>query len=274
MSLLDDLKNKAEKKQAGLSQKAEDQALRQTIYQERILPRMQATYRYMDELVEYLTVLDEPITVSEYTTRYRELNQLEQNNYRLSSDTHGGQANIDKIELINLSYELTADGSFLYKLVNPVEVESEINFLHSHRIPFNWRRPNTNMRDNFVNFTVERVVPVLVTFSADIPTSLITLDIYNQEDFDHIHRILEPEALTNEFLDVLGRYLLREDREFVRIEISEQNRIEIQLKLEEDKKQREAELAAIEAAELAAQQAQDDQTIKNKIKGLIGQLKK
>ena len=235
---------------------------------------MQAIYRYMDELVGYLTVLDEPIIVSDYTTRYDELNRLEQNNYRLSSDIHGGKANMDKIELINLHYELTAAGNFVYKLVNAPDVESEINFLHSRRVPFKWNRPNTNTRDNVANFTVERRVPVLVKFAVDLPKSLITLDIYNQEDFAHFHQELEPDALTPEYLDELVRYLLREDRQFLRIEISEQHRVEIQQKLEREKRQREAELTAVEVSEQTGQQSQGNHTIKKRLKQLIGQLKK
>ena len=106
MGILDDLREQANQKQ---SEQQEDALAREKLehnYQVRILPKMQQLFSYFKELIDYLSVIEEPIELFNYCDRYPELGVLYQQDYRLSTDKHGGLANYEKLTEVNLRFNI------------------------------------------------------------------------------------------------------------------------------------------------------------------------
>ena len=97
MGILDDLREQASQKQ---SEQQEDTILKEKLahnYQILILPKMQLLFSYFKELLDYLSIIEAPISIPHYSNRYPKLGKLYQQGYRLSSDKHGGIANFEKL---------------------------------------------------------------------------------------------------------------------------------------------------------------------------------
>ena len=88
-------------------------------------------------------------------------------------------------------------------------------------------------RHNLVSalFTVETKVPVAFNFELSEDKSTINLSIRNFEGLGtHLYRF-QPEQIDEQFLDQMGRYLLRADNHFVRLEISDDERQKLRQRL-------------------------------------------
>jgi len=228
MSLIDELRNKANAKRQAEVCEQDQQQQREAAYRDRLLPKMQAIFRYVQELVEYLNFLDEPVAVTDYSSRYPRLGRLVQSQYKINTDGYGGFADFDRLQQINVTFFLVGAGEFSYTLEGQSRIEQEIAFLHEKRVPFEWKNTLTPSSVRAASFTVQRRIPVLFRFAVALEVSLIQFSIYNHEAFSVFKKSFEPEALDDQWLDDMSHYLLRRNDQFIRLELPEAHRRHIQ----------------------------------------------
>ncbi|MDD5277675.1 MAG: hypothetical protein PHR16_16535 [Methylovulum sp.] len=271
MGILDRLRNEATSKQESeFSSSVAEQRLEHE-YQANILPKMQKTYRFLKEIVDHLNYLEKAVEVKGYSNNYRQLGTLFQTNYKINTDGYSGVGDFNRIMQVNVSFVCQGVGTFGYSLEGKSQIEHEVAFLHSKHIPFTWKR---GLNKAVAAFTVTRRIPILFKFEVDFINSQINLLINNHENFNVYSKAFSPEAINDALLDEVVRFMLREDSDFIRLEITSQDRQRIQKKVADEQRLREQLLAEIKKQEMKIRDAHNEHLFFRQIKLLTGKKQK
>lgn len=211
MSALDELRRKADEKKAAEQQdKLIDEQLKET-YQLKLLPKMQLFYDTLNETINYLSFLEDPIIAKDYSTRYPQFGDLLQTNYKINTDGRAGLASYDRLMEINLNFVCEGKGDFTYPVVSKYLIEKEVSFLQSNRLNFDWQYLTPKDGKACANFIVKRKVPVCFRIEVLYQLSQLKLTIQNHENLETYSKVFSPEQLDDNFLDILLNYFLRKD---------------------------------------------------------------
>lgn len=224
MGILNELRDEAERKKIIDQQQVISAEKLAENYQQNLLPKMQMIFNFFKEIVEHLQFIQEPIKVIDYSNKYTELDELIQKDYKLSTDKHGGISHYNELREVKIRFYCFAEGSMELVIKNQAEIEQQINFLTAKKVPFEWSRHHSTATDSFATFSIEKRIPVNITFQVDFKNSQIKLEIFNHHNFGHIKRYYKPDEINDAFLDQLAKFLLRKDNDFIEIEMSEQER--------------------------------------------------
>lgn len=273
MGILDELRDQANQ---NLAEQQDDTLRREKLehnYQILILPKMQQLYGYFKELIEYLSIIEEPIVLPQYSKRYPALGELYQQDYRLSTDKHGGIANIEKLTEITLRFycQGTEEDEFTHCAEDKLEAEKENKFLSSHKIQFHYDRHLGNTKGGAVTFYITRKIPVMFKFTVDYENSRINLTIQNHEDFELRNQFINPDQINEPYMDKLARYILRKDHDFMLMDIDDMQKEKIREQVEAEKKRHEEELKAAHLREENEQKDENDK-VKNRVKSFLNQI--
>ncbi len=269
MGVLDQLRNEATRKQESeFSSSIEGQRLEHE-YQTAILPKMQKTYHFLKEIVDHLNYLEKAVEVKGYSNSYRQFGTLFQTKYQINTDGYSGVGDFNRIMQINVTFVCQGLGEFRYSVEGNAQVEQEVAFLHSKHIPFTWRRGVEK-----ASFTVTRRIPVRFKFEVDFNNSKINLFINNHENFNAYSKTFEPEAVNDALLDEIVRFMLRQDSDFIRLEITSHDKHRIQKRVEEERRLRDKLLEEIKRQEAKAADSRAEYVLFKKIKLLAWKKKK
>ena len=235
MGILDQLKQEAAEKKQQEQTQVNLQKQRDDYYRESILPAMQKAFHFMKELVDYLTFLERAIEVEQYSSRYPQFGPLKQQNYKIFTDNHGGFADFDRLMQINVCFFCVGFGSFSYNLESQGRIEREVAFLTSRNAYFDWKLLDGRSAMHSACFTITRKIPVRFKFEVDYEQSNIQLLINNHEDFNAYKKTFAPDEVNDELLDEIARFMLRQDSDFIRLEISSSHRRQIQNLVEQQR---------------------------------------
>ncbi len=221
MGILDELRDESERKKfVEQSENISAEKLAEN-YQKNILPKMQMVFDFFKEIVEHLQYLKNPIMVYDYSNKYPGLGELKQSDYKLSTDKHGGISHYNELRDVKIRFYCVGDEALEFDVKTQVEIDQHINFLTAKKIPFEWSRHHSNVQNSFATFTVEKKIPVKISFHVDYEQSLINLEISNHLNFSHIKRSYKPDELNSDILDQIAKFLLRKDSTFIQEELSE-----------------------------------------------------
>ncbi len=272
MGVLDQVKNDANYKQ---SPELTEQQKLESVYQTQLLPKMQKTFLFFKEIVEHLNYLEKAIEIEEYSHDYPQMGVLKQVNYKINTDGYSGLADFNRIMQINVTFVCQGEGDFIYGLEGKSRVEQEVSLLHSRNIPFTWHQYVSAKGIEAATFTITRKIPVRFRFEVDYPQSKINLLITNHENFGTYSKSFEPSAINELLLDEVIRFILRQDGDFVRLDIISQDKLRIQKKAEEEQLQRAKWLEDIKVEEAKKEsQAGGESMFFSRIKSFAGRGKK
>lgn len=237
MGILDQLRNEATNKQESEFAVASSQQQLENEYQANILPRMQKTYLFLKEIVTHLNYLEKAIEIKEYCQRFPEMGTLSQMDYKLNTDGHGGLADFNRIMQINVTFVCVGKGEFSYEVEGKARIEQEIAFLNSKNVPLKWNQFIGNRGIETATFNITRKIPVRFRFEVDYTHSNIKLLIHNHENFNVYKKIFEAHEINEPLLDEVIRFMLRQDNDFIHLDITSQDKLRIQKKAEEEQRQ-------------------------------------
>lgn len=217
MSILEELKQKAEAKKRELEQ---PQNLRgrwteqdkERVYRRLILPKMQFLLNSFKELIEHLDFLEEPVPVYNYSELYPHFGTLFQRNYKINTDGRMGMADYNRLMQLNINFVCEGDGNFSYILTSKAAIDREHSFLCERGLRFQ-HKPYRNASS--MMFVVERLIPVRFRILVDYDKALLRVTIFNHENFQTVHKKFTPEQLDDELLDSLLCYFMRRDKRFI-----------------------------------------------------------
>ncbi|MDO9139829.1 MAG: hypothetical protein Q7U38_05835 [Methylobacter sp.] len=269
MSILDELRQKADQKRADeLQQKSIQQNL-EGIYKTALLPKMQYFFDCLNETVKHLNFLEEPILINDYCARYPQFGKLLQKNYKINTDGYSGLADYDHLMQINVTFLCEGDGSFSYSLESRSLIEAEVAFLHARRLPFSWKNQSAITGVDTAAFSIQRKVPVSFKIEVDYKQSQLKVTINNHENLEFFSKSFTPEQLDDDFLDTLISYLMRRDNRLVRLDISEEHKIAIQKQLAYQQQEQAALLARIRYEEENAVPDKESFKLANPVKAIF-----
>jgi hypothetical protein len=231
MSILDELRQKADQKKAEQLQQVSTRRNLEGVYKSVLLPKMQYFFDCLNETVTHLNFLEERILISNYSSRYPQFGELSQKNYKINTDGYSGFADYSRLMQINVSFFCEADGDFTYSLQSKRLIESEVAFLHARRLAFTWKNQSAATSIEGASFTIQRSIPVSFKIKVDYNLSTLKVTINNHENLEFFSKSFSPEQLDDDLLDALISYLLRRDNRLVRLDIPDVNKAVIQRNL-------------------------------------------
>lgn len=217
MSVLDELRKKADEKKAAEQQQAMTNEELEQIYQTKMLPKMQLIFDNFQETINYLNFLEEPIQVNNYCPKYPQFGDLFQSNYKINTDGRIGLADYSRLMQINVSFFCQAEGEFSYRLESDPLIDKEIEFLQSKNLIFDWKHKSI-VGGYCTLFIIQRKIPVLFRIEVDYKHSLFKVFIRNHENLQSFAKSFTPEQVDNDFLEALLSYFLRKDNRFVTVD--------------------------------------------------------
>jgi hypothetical protein len=262
MSLLDDLKKEAAAKQA--ADDVDEQLVRQEAqYQERVKPAMLDILHYLAELTDQLKLVDTDIRADYTLPGIGTVSGLKQGEYVVNADS------TESTKIIRLRFTCCDENEHEYAVKPKSAADETREFLETQIMRYaDWpiRDPIQGLIG--LNFQLAVKVNVNFVFKADMEQGAITLLIANFHDFKVEKSVVQPERVTESWLDNLGNYLVRRRENLFELEIDESNKVAIRERLEQANKQRESELQAALQREREEQEEARRNSLLGKIKAL------
>ena len=241
MGILDDLKNQSEAQKADEVREKQRQADLAKYYQENIHPKMLQLYKFLNELVEHLNYIKKETKVLYPVVPGGSLQQFDQSDYKVTIDSS------KEVKHINLRFFCSLKQPLVFELENNERILRYTDVLHSYRIDFD---RTDNKDDNYelisAKFKVNGPIPVNVILQGDVQNSEIQLLLNNFEKPGTQKHIFKDRHITEEFIDGLGKYILRENPNFLKLDIAEEEKEKIRQRVQEDLKRRQQELEEAE----------------------------
>ncbi|NOR68693.1 MAG: hypothetical protein GQ532_03175 [Methylomarinum sp.] len=231
MGILNQLREEANQKKENELNKLTRKEQLEKNYQTQILPRMQNTFHFMKELVDHLKFLEHAIKIENYSSHYPQFGTLTQTDYKINTDGIVGFVDSKRLMQINVSFQCLGDGDFFIKKKGEFAIEQEIAFLHEKQIKFKWN-PAQSFNET-ANIKIYKNFPVNFRFEVDYEQSQIKLHIKNHAEFDNYTKTFQPDEVNDELLDEIARFMLRKDCDFIRLKISNKQKQDIRLRLDE-----------------------------------------
>lgn len=241
MGLLDDLKNKAETLRAEEEQAKARPGDKTEYFEKEIHPRMKEIYGFLNEMVENLNFI-KPETIVHYPIYPGgEKQAFRQGKYNLIIDSP------QRITDIKLTCKAELDKPVKLRVKGEDNVKKLFDILASYKIQA--KRKDFNDKSyklTHSDISIEGPLNISVQFVATDDSSYIQLLLTNFEGPGVIKRNIEVKNVNQDFLDKLGRYILREDNKLFALDISEKDKQAIREMVEKERAKREQEMAEIE----------------------------
>lgn len=241
MGLLDDLKNQAENLKAKEQQEAGSTGDKTQFYKKEIHPRMMGVYRFLAEMVKNLNFI-KPETIAHYPILPAgEKQPFRQGDYKVTIDSD------QQIKEIKLVFKAELDKPVRLQVKGEDNIKKQSEILAAYKILCKRKDfSDKNYRLSHSDFIIQGPVNITVQFIGDVESSYIQLLLSNFEGPGVVKRNLEVKNINQEFLDKLGRYILREDNKLFALDISEKDKQAIREMVEKERAKREQEIAEME----------------------------
>ena len=238
MSLLDDLKEQAKRIKDEAAALEERKQRQRVDALDKITPALVEIHRYLKELAEQLNVIKPQIRVNFPVREVGELTDLEQGNYR---EVREG----DREQTSSVTFAFTLEGRRHYRfdVSVPGNVDQWLNNLKNEGLKIDHAQVlDESSLGHRVWINVSGFVPVKLRFAADLEKEGIVLTVRNYDSIGEMRHRITPEQVDEQFLDELGRYILRRPNRFLRMEVPAEVRDRLRKKIELDQKRKEEEL--------------------------------
>lgn len=241
MGLLDDLKNKSDSLKNEKEKEKQRVAALEKYYQENIHPKMSEIYTYLDKFLEHLNYLKSD-TIAHYPILPKgQPKPFKQKNYKINIDSS------KCIKNINFFFTCHLDDVIKFDMEGSEVILRYSDVLDSYKMEY-LRNDYKNKEYELISSTFKLKGPIKVNFvfQGNVEDSSIEMLIGNFEKPGVVKHTFKDHHITEEFLDGLGKYILRENKTFFSLNIDEENKEKIRQKIQEDIKRRKEELEEAE----------------------------
>ena len=261
MGILDDLKNQSEIQKAGEASEAQRHADLLKYYQENLHPKMLQLYTFLNELIENLNYIKLETKASYPIHPDGSLQEFNQADYNVTIDSS------KEVKEINLRFNCYLEKPLVFEVESSERVLRYAEILDSYRIDYD----RTDNKDNNYDligakFKVIAPVPVNIILKGDIESSSIHLLLNNFEKSGTSKHTYKERHVTEEFIDDFGKFILRQNPMFLKLHIKDEHVEKIRKNVQEDLKQRQAE---VEEADRLIDQGQKNEKDKKSWKNIF-----
>ena len=265
MGLLDDLKNKADTLRAQEQEGGVSSGDNSQFYAEQIHPRMKEIYDFLNEMAENLNFI-KPETIVNYPIYPGgEKQAFRQGKYKVIIDSP------QIIKDIKLTCMAELEKPVKLRVKGEDNVKKLFDILDSYKIPA--KRKDFNDKSyklTHSDISIEGPLKISIQFLGGDDSSYIQLLLGNFEGPGTIKRNIDVKTINQEFLDKLGRYILREDSKLFALDISEKEKQEIREMVERERAKREQEIAEMERR---AEEEKEEQNNRSGLRKLFNKIK-
>ncbi|MEJ2508025.1 MAG: hypothetical protein P8009_00870 [Gammaproteobacteria bacterium] len=227
MSLLEELKQQAQAKKEKEQAEQRRHAQAEEIYRSEVRPRLAQAATYLSELAEHLNFVQPDIRVDYPIKTYGTLEGLRQSGYRASTE---GQP---EIRAITFTFTCAGERPMSFDVQGEALMSRETEFLRDNRLTMTRREhwgPHRNITG--ATFKVDPKVPVGIRLDLAADMTNIVLTVSNLDSLQTRRYPLDYHKLNGEFLDELGKAVLRQENSFLRLDISPEERERLRKQLD------------------------------------------
>ena len=237
MGILDDLKSQSEAQKAKEAKEKQEQENLLKIYQESLHPKMLQLYKFLNEFVEHLNYIKTETPVSYPVNPDTSKLEFKQEDYKVTIDS------ANEVKEINLRFNCTLNVPVIFEVENSERILRYTDLLQSYRIDFD-RTDNKNSNYELISakFKIVGPIPVNVILQGDVASSSIHLILNNFEKPGFSKHTYKERHITDEFIDDLGKFILRQNPQFLKLDIADDHKEKIRQNIEKDMQQRQYEL--------------------------------
>jgi hypothetical protein len=120
-----------------------------------------------------------------------------------------------------------------------------------------------------INFQMQLKVKVYLTFKVDLDQEVIQMITTNYAEFKNDRMPLKPHRLNEEWLDRLGKYILRKEENLHALQMDDSAKESIRKMLEEERLGRQKELEEAIKREEAEREEEKKNSLMGKLKNLV-----
>ena len=231
MGILEDLKREANNSRTERELAWQKRKELEKVYHDGICTSMLKIHDYLRELVEQLGLVEWPVVSAFNFPGIEKVDTLSQTNYRITIDSH------NEPKLINLCFECSAHEEHTYNVMPKSAGDEACQFLATQKVVFtDWAI--RDIHHNLIGTCIKCKLHVCagLAFKADIDNEGIRVVSYNFEEPGERSFHSHYYSIDDQWLDKLGRYILRKDGSFAMLDISEEQRKQIRKLVEEERK--------------------------------------
>ncbi len=240
MGILDELKSQSGIQEAVDKEELLNQTDLQKYYQENIQPKMLQLYSFFTKFTEQLNLMP-PTLVSYPVKPDGGMLEFEQSGYKVTAD------NVQEPKNINFSFVCSLKDPSVFKIENIERIERYSDLLTSFRIVFERSdEKNKNYELLGARFKVIGLMPVNVILQVNLETFSIDLVLNNFEMPGKHKYVYKANQITEKFIDDLGRYTIRQNPDFMKLDINDEDKEKIRQNIQAEIQRRQQELEEAE----------------------------
>jgi hypothetical protein len=205
VSILEEYKKKATKLRQDMEQSGTKGNDLRFIRNMQVVTALQQIHAYLHDLIEQLNFVEPDILCNFSLGEFGELNNLRQGDYKLLYESSYNK------ETVNLSFALNNEETIELEIVETETTKSHLDKLK-----------NQGLLANFVarhppKINIQGYVPIRLEFSSDFDGSGIHVAIHNYSQFeDAMYKLTLPD-ITDDNLNELGAFIVRQPNSFMDI---------------------------------------------------------
>lgn len=241
MGLLDDLRQQSATLQEKELKEQEKRAHAENVYKTQTIPALNKIYETLKELAKHLNYINLDISATY---------QFNVDGLMITLKQVEHQATIDsskETKLVNFTCRCEHAKDIVFKAAGKTKVEENLQFLKNSSIVFQFKPDKNDAHEiTGAHFLVKPSIPVSMNFKPDIDNCCIKITMQNFGDLSVRSYVMQPERVNDEFVDRLGRFIVREIDDLFNEKVDDQTRELLRAKIEEEQNQRQAELQEAE----------------------------
>lgn len=251
MGLLDELKAKADERRSDAELEAARLADQAAYYQSQLLPRMLQAYTFFQELSTHLKVVDETCSVSYPLLPEDKTLTLQQGDYSVAIDSRHQPVQLE------LRCKAVLSESVSYDVKGPQNVLRHGKLLDHYGLKYErTERKDERFDIDSATFKLIGPLPIRVVIVADSEAHCLSLHFRNFEQAGVKTINVKPDKFDGDFLDNLGRFVLRQQNNLFTTELSDDARQKLQDKLAQQREEEARARRVIEAEREALAKAE------------------
>lgn len=246
MGLLDDLKQQSESKKVLESQENLKKEQAEEFYRTKVQPVLTHIYTHYSELTKHLNYV-KPDTRARYKINVAGAEaEFQQAEYKVQVDS------TTDTNYITIRCVCSRPTDIEFIVDDPSAVNKNKNFLNEHGL--NYQLYPRNNGEPGARFTVQAEITPELHFTGNRDKGTITLAVVNFESLGRRTRVLQIADVSDQFLDGLDRFMIRENNDFFKLDMDEKAKEEIRARVQAEQRKRVEELKEAERrAEMEAQ---------------------
>jgi hypothetical protein len=250
MSTLDHIRQLAQEARTAEEDKVKRHAELLARFSANVQPSLEKVFSFLVEMEEHLNYLKPEILVDYSVPGFGELKGLRQGDYRMPKGRK------DLLERVVFSFSCSSEGEVIRKTDDNRRLSSVVERLDEYGLSYDVRKViDENKRPQGGKIILQRTVPVTISFSGSLNDTTIELGIKNYFGFKNLKSTLQPDEISDQFIDELGKFILREENSLMTVRLTKEQRQHVSRLVEEDKAEKARRLKEIEAA-AAAEEAE------------------